>query len=274
MRTDPARQHGVAVEQQVLRRERAGDGAAAGGHELDAGTGGDMLEHELESREARDDAQQVALDERLLAVEDVDRGVRHLAVQLQHHAQLFHAFEHAEGALEVGHARVRVGGGAGRVVLHAADEAAGPGAVDLRRRGVVGEVERHQRLEAAAGGQGRENAVAVSRCLSSRGHRRPQVGHHHGAAEAGGGEAQHGAHGVVIAQVQMPVVGSGDGQRAHCCSDAGSCSSSSSDSRKRTPKPVTSVVTWPRPPLRVAADRSTCSHGMPGRTKRDRNRAA
>jgi hypothetical protein len=92
------------------------------------------------------------------------------------------------------------------------DQAGGPGLLDLGRGGVVGEVEHHQRLEAAAGGAGRQDALAVGKCLVGGTRRRHQVGHHDGAAEV----ARHGRHGVgeggAVAQVDMPVIRSGDGQ--------------------------------------------------------------
>ena len=109
-------------------------------------------------------------------------------------------------------AGIAVGGGPGRVELerhHAS--VARPG--DLVGRGVVGEVERHQRREVAAGRPRREDAVAVGQRLRGGGDRRAQVGHDDRAAELPRGVRHHGGHRGAIAHMQVPVVGTGEGER-------------------------------------------------------------
>ena len=97
----------------------------------------------------------------------------------------FHRLERREAALERGHAGVGIGGGAGRVILHRVHHAARLRQRDFRRRGVVGEIQRHQRFEARTGGQRREYALAVGQRQLHGGHRRTQIGHDDGAARTG-----------------------------------------------------------------------------------------
>jgi hypothetical protein len=76
----------------------------------------------------------------------------------------------------------------------------------------VGEVQHHQRFEAAAGRAGSENALAIAVGFSGVAHRRYQVGHDDGAAKGarhiGNGIGQHGT----IAKMNVPVVGTQQGQ--------------------------------------------------------------
>ncbi len=55
VRADATGEDRVAIQQQVLRRERGGDARARALHELDARPRRDVLEHHLEAREALDD---------------------------------------------------------------------------------------------------------------------------------------------------------------------------------------------------------------------------
>ena len=68
------------------------------------------------------------VDEHGLAVEDVDVIVRHLAVHQQRHALALHGRQRVEAPLDVGDARLGVGGGAGGVEFHAEHAAALPSA--------------------------------------------------------------------------------------------------------------------------------------------------
>jgi hypothetical protein len=83
-------------------------------------------------------------------------------------SEFLHHFERLVALAQVGHAGRRVGGGAGRVQLHRVDEAGVLRAADLVRVGVVGQVQRHQRLELHPGRQRGQDAVAVGGGIKRR----------------------------------------------------------------------------------------------------------
>lgn len=134
-----------------------------------------MLEDDLEFGEVAAQRDQVLVNEGGLAVEQVDVAAGDLAVHQQQQAFALHGFERRVDLAQVGDAVVAVGGGAGRVEL-AGDDAGGLGAHDFLGRQVVGEVQRHQRLEGQAFGHGRKDALLVLQRLGGRGHRRLEVG--------------------------------------------------------------------------------------------------
>jgi hypothetical protein len=67
---------------------------------------------------------QMALDEHRLAIEHVDLGVDHFAVQQERHADFLHRRDRLVGLGELGDAGIGIGGRAGRVILHRVHEAA------------------------------------------------------------------------------------------------------------------------------------------------------
>jgi hypothetical protein len=77
--------------------------------------------------------------------------------------------------------------------------------------GIVGQVERHQRLELHAFRQRGQDALAVGGGGRGRGDRRLQVRHHDRARELARGMRQHAGQRRAVAQVQVPVVWTGDG---------------------------------------------------------------
>ena len=60
------------------------------------------------------------------------------------------------------------------------------GAGDFGGRGIVGQVQRHQRLERQPGRHGVQDTVPVGQGLIGGGHRRAQVRHDDGAGELAG----------------------------------------------------------------------------------------
>ena len=210
VRVEAAGEQRVAVQQQVMRGDCGRQVGRGGGDVLGRVARGDVFQHHAQGREARAQRHQVAFDEHALAVEDVDRGVGHLAVQQQRQVVALHCFQHVADALQVAHPVLRIGGGAGRVVLHRKHRAAGLGPLDLLRRRGLGEVQRHQWLEGGIRWQVGEDAAAVILRLRHRGHRRFQVGHHDGAAEPARGMADHRGQRGAIAQMHVPVVGTAD----------------------------------------------------------------
>ena len=212
MRADPALEHGVAVEVEVVRRDRRGDIRPGGLDEGHGIGGGDVLEHHLQGREIGDDPGQDAVDEHRLAVEDVDMGVRHLAMDQQRHADLLHDLENRIDPAEVGHAVAGVGRGIGRIEFAGGEDAGRKAAPDLVRVDVVGQVAGHQGGEDRSRLDRREDTRAIGLCGRHGGDGRCQVGHDDGAGKLAGrivdDRAQHGP----VAQVHMPVVGPADDQ--------------------------------------------------------------
>src|SRR6202789_1395219 len=69
MRTQSAREERVAVEEQMMRRDRGRDAGAAVLHKLNSGARADMLEHDPQSRKALDEACEPLFDEAGLGLE-------------------------------------------------------------------------------------------------------------------------------------------------------------------------------------------------------------
>ena len=72
------------LKQQVMRGDRRRQRLTRRLDKLHGIARGDVLEHHLQSRHAFNDAAQHAVDEHVLAVEDVDVARGHFAVHLQH----------------------------------------------------------------------------------------------------------------------------------------------------------------------------------------------
>ncbi len=186
-----------------------------GGHELRCLAGGDVLQHHPEPWQALQQGRQDALDEHRLPIEHVHARVRDLAVQQQGHACLLHGLQYRVHPADVGDAGIRIGGRPRGVILHCVHEAAGLGLEDFLRRRVVRQVQGHQRLESRPGRQGRQDAPPVGGSIRHRAYRRIQVGHHDRPGEAPGGVWQHGGQHVGVPQVQVPIVGTSEGQGVH-----------------------------------------------------------
>ncbi|MNT42562.1 hypothetical protein D3C72_1789860 [compost metagenome] len=152
------------------------------------------------------------VDEHRLAVEHVHGRVGDFAVHQERHADFGHRFQRRHRVVHVTHAGVGVGCGAGRVQLDAVHETAFLGLAYLVGAGGFGQVQRHQRLEVAAGRTRGQDALAVGGGGLDGGHRRFQVGHDDGAAHLATGIRQHRRQRLAITDVQVPVVGAGNGQ--------------------------------------------------------------
>ena len=200
-----------AVELEVMRRDGAGHLRRGRAHEFGADRRRQVLEHDLQAREVAQHRRKAALDEHRLAVEHVDLAAHLLAVDEKAHADPLHARQHRPDMGVVGDARRRVGGGMGRIELDGREHALAEAALDIIRVGLVGEIARHQRLEARARRQRRPDALAIGGGFSGRAHRRRQVRHNDGAAEMPRSYRQHGLEHGAVAHVQVPVVGPADG---------------------------------------------------------------
>jgi hypothetical protein len=116
---------------------------------------------------------------------------------------------------QVAHPGMGIRRGPRRVKLDRFDQTRGRRAFNIGRIGAFGEVKRHQGLERHAPGQRGEDAVPVGRRVGQRHHRRYQVRHDDRAGEMAGGFGQYGLQHRAVAQVQVPVIGAGQGDRLH-----------------------------------------------------------
>ena len=211
VRTNASRENRIAVEQQMLR----GDGGAgiriAGSHVLRGLPGGDVLEHDLQTRKVTAQRDHLLFNEHGFAVEQIDIAARHLAMHQQQQAVALHGFERGVDFADVGNACVAVGGGTGRIEL-AGHNTSRFGSCNLIRCQIVGEVQRHQRLELRALGHSSQNALLVGQHLFGRRNRWAQVGHDDGTAKLRRSMRHHGFQRIAITQVNVPVVGPEDGK--------------------------------------------------------------
>ena len=183
-------------------------------NELDGVLGRNVLEHDLQAGEVLHQLRENALDERRLAVEHVDVGICHFAVDAQHHPDPLHALEHRIDAADVGDSAGTVGGRASRIELGRNPHSSIEAACDFVRAGVIGEVAGHQRGEALACGG--DNAVAIGARGFDVRDRRDQIGHHDRPRELSRGEGGDRSQHLAVAQMDVPVVGPADGQRLRC----------------------------------------------------------
>ena len=217
----PPREHGVAREQEVMRGEGRREPLGTVLHPRDALARAHVLEDDLEPGEALDQREEAALEEHPLAVEDVHLRVGDLAVDEQRETRLGHGGQRPVGPGQVGHAGVGVRGRPRGVELHSGDRPARPRPQDLRGRGLVREVEGHQRLEREPRGHGREHALAIGQRLRRGGDRRQQIRHDDRPAEAPRRVRRDRGERRPVAQVQVPVVRPGETQGRGCFGHGG-----------------------------------------------------
>ena len=139
-------------------------------------------------------------------VKDIDIGVGYFPVHQQWHAYCFHGLQRGVGLADVGDAGIRVGGGSGRVELDGVDHTALACIEDFRCFGIVGEIQRHQRLESGVGGQSGENSLPVGQGRFGVGHRRLQVWHDDGPPELTRCVGYHGLQRFAVPNMQVPVI--------------------------------------------------------------------
>ena len=210
VRTDAALEDRIAVVAEMMRRDRAAQPARIGLDELHALAGRDVLQHDLQALMALEQRRQHLVEEHRLAVEDVDLGIGHLAMDQQRHAGLLHRLEAAGDRVHRGDAVRGVGRGMGGIELGRDPHALVLAARQLGRIGAVGQVAGHQRLELQLGRNRSADSVAIGGRLGDPGHRRHQVGHDDGAGELAGGVHGAGRQHRPVAQMDVPVVGAAD----------------------------------------------------------------
>ena len=114
---------------------------------------------------------------------------------------------------DIGDALRGIGGGACGIELGRGKHAVGMPCGEIVRIALIGQIGGHQWSEIHARGHRGKDPLAIGRSERGGGNRRRQIGHDNRAGELPRGLRDHGAHGVTIAEMQMPVVGAADCQR-------------------------------------------------------------
>jgi len=187
-------------------------------------TGGYVLHHDFQLLVLVDQQRpHHPLDELRLPVEDVHLGVRDLPVDHQGHSQLLHRPQRRIEPGQVGDARVGVGGRARRVELVPVDGLPpGRRLPHVLRGRPVRQVQGHPGPEAVRRRRGARSRGRGDRSLYpgkvgeralDAGDGGDEVGHDDRPSEDGGGGGDDGAERPgAVADVEVPVVGAGDGE--------------------------------------------------------------
>ena len=117
VRPEPALEHGVAVNPEVVCGNRCRHVRTRRLDELHGIVGRDVFEYDLEAGEILKHRRQHGLQEHSLPVENVDIGRHDLAVHEEQHADRLHTLQHGPDLAHVRHAGRRIGGGAGWIEL-------------------------------------------------------------------------------------------------------------------------------------------------------------
>lgn len=160
----------------------------------------------------------MAIDENLLPVEYIHVRIRYFRVNQQGETFSLHSLEHRVERFDSGHAGIGIRGGARRVELDAMNHATAFGLLNLIGRQPIGHIKGHQGCEATVFREGLDNPLAIGLGHLRIGDRWLEVGHDDRATEALGGVSNYGGKRLVIPQVEVPVIGSGQGNlhRSEC----------------------------------------------------------
>ena len=110
MGTQAAGEHRIAIDHEMMRRDRRRQPSrAAGQDEIDRIYRRNVLEHDLEFWMAPSQRIQHAVDEDRFAIEYVDFRIDYFAVHEQGQARPGHLLENAVEPADIGNARVRMG---------------------------------------------------------------------------------------------------------------------------------------------------------------------
>ena len=211
MRADAAGKNGVAVVEQMMRRDGGGGVGVAAGDEVGGFFGGDVFKDDFQLRKVAPQGLQHAVDKHRFTVENINLTIRHLAMHQQQNAVLLHGFKRGVNAAHIRYASITIGGGTSGIEL-GCGQASSLGGGDFCGRQGVGQIQSHQRFKVGLGGQGRQDAFFVGQRLRHRGHGWLQIGHDDGAGKLRRRVADNGLQRRAVAYMQMPVVGAGDGQ--------------------------------------------------------------
>ena len=169
-----------------------------------------VFKDHVEAGHPFDERRQDAFDKDLFAVKDINRRIGDLAMDQKGETVVGHRLEGRHHKIEVRDPSLRIGGGSCGVQLDSYNRVVNRSSSYFIRRGQIGEIERHQRLERCVLGKGIDDASPVSASLGNGCDRRLQVGHDDRTAKSPGTVDDHVAHRPAIAQVEVPVIRYGD----------------------------------------------------------------
>ena len=212
MRPDSPRQNVIAIDEQMVGRERSCDRRAAAPHIINPVGCCHMFHDNTKFRQTPPQRIEHPLDENRLTIEDVDLGIRDLAMNAERDARVRHGFKHRCHRCDIAHARIRICRCPGRIQLDRGDDSVARRRDKIRRIRCLGEIERHQRDKVSPAGKRRHDPLAIGRRLCARYHRRHQIRHDQRTPEISRAvrcdSPEHGA----VTKMKVPVIGAGQCQ--------------------------------------------------------------
>mmetsp|Transcript_3617 Transcript_3617/g.9701 ORF Transcript_3617/g.9701 Transcript_3617/m.9701 type:complete len:337 (+) Transcript_3617:246-1256(+) len=148
------------------------------------------------------------VDEPPLSIENVNVRSGHLGVDQQQHPHLGHGPQGRIHPLGVGHPRVGIGRGSGGIILARLYHARGVRLAHFLRRGIVGQVQRHEGFHVRSVRHRREEPLAILQRHLRIDDGRHEVGHGDASPESFRGVTDDGRDPVgTVPEVMMKVVG-------------------------------------------------------------------
>ena len=216
MGSDPSHKNCISVEQQMVGGECCRRVGGLALHKLHSVLGGDVFEHNVELRKMRSQGLHVPLNEHRLSVKEIHLGVGDLGVNQEQKTVALHGIEHWVNELDAGDAGVTVGGRP-RWVEFASHHASGGGGLDLLRTGHIGQIKRHQWLKIKPPWKRSQDPRSVLHRQGRGGDRWLQIGHDHRSRKLACRVGQYRGERLAISQVQVPVIGPGEGELQRGC---------------------------------------------------------
>lgn len=220
VRSDTSCKEIITVAEEMMRCDGRGDIRAGCLDKLDSWARGDVLEHDTEIGEGFNDFVE-GWEKSHFPIEDVDVSLMILegfSMNRQHKSVLFHGSEYRVELADIADPSCGIGRGVGWVELGRKDVFTCGGDDDVSNRGVVGQVDGHEWIEVPTpvllrrGFERLEDPAAIVECVAGLPDRRPEIGHDEGSPEDAGGSCKYGPHCISVTQMQVPVIGSGDGE--------------------------------------------------------------
>ncbi len=220
VRSDTSCEESITVVEEMMRRDGRSDLWTSSFNKFDSLARGDVFKHDMETREGFNDLVE-GWEKSHFPIEDVDVSLmilEGLSMNRQYEPIFFHGSEYRVELTDIADPSCGIGRGVGWVELGRKDVCTCGGDDDVRNRGVVGQVDGHEWIEVPApvllrrGFERLEDQAAIVECVAGLPDRRPEIGHDEGSPEDAGGSCKYGPHCISVTQMQVPVIGSGDGE--------------------------------------------------------------